>query len=206
MRINNPATHILNSQAKIACLRLLCTHPTELNGTQLGKIVGLTPATVHKAMKELFNEQIVTLKGAGNSHLYELNKENIIVQEMLIPLFLKEAGLLNGLIDEIRKIVNRSSLKNQILSLALFGSVHEKRERATSDVDLFVLIRDKKIKDKVMEIFIDRKSIKINAMGLTLEPYVKTLEELKKDKKLETVRSILKSNTLILGESPEVFL
>ena len=206
MRVNNPITYILNSEAKVACLRLLCGHPTELNGTQLAKIVGLTSATVHKAMKELFNEQVVVLKGSGNAHVYELNKENIIVKEMLIPMFFKENSLLKSLIDEIKKIANQSSIKNQILSLALFGSVHAKKERATSDVDLFVLIRDKKIKNKVLEIFIDRKSKKINAMGLTIEPYVKSLEEFKKDQKLETIQSILKSNTLILGDSPETFL
>ena len=206
MRVNNPLTYILNSEAKMICLKFLCQYPAEINGTQLAKIVGLSPATVHKAMKGLFDEQIVTLKGVGNAHLYELNKGNLIVKEIIAPLFAKEGRLINNLIDEIKKIINKSSIKNQILSAALFGSVHEKKERATSDVDLFVLIKNKKTKNKILQIFTEQKNKKIGEMGLTIEPYVKTLEELKKNRELEVIKSILKSNTLIFGKSPEVFL
>ena len=85
MRFNKPLTHILDSQPKVICLRLLCNHSTQINGRQLSKIVGLSPTTVHKAMKELANEQIINLKNYGNSHVYELNKDHKVVRGMLVP-------------------------------------------------------------------------------------------------------------------------
>ena len=206
MRLNKPLTNILDSQAKIICLRLLCNHPTEINGRQLSKIVRLSPTTVHKAMKELANEQIIVLKNYGNSHVYELNKTNRIVVEILKPLFNKEKVILDNFIKDVIQRIKKSELKNRISSIVLFGSVHEGTEKPSSDIDLCVVVKESKDKKKVEDLIFDLDSTLMAQIGMSIEPYIKTISEFKKDKELGVIKSILKSNRVIWGQSLEKIL
>ncbi len=206
MRVNKPLNHILNNEAKIVCLRFLCNYPTDINGTQLAKLVGLTPATVHKAMKELFNEQIVNLKGAGNSHLYELNKKNVIVTEILFPMFKREKRFFEEHLQDIKRLISRSPFRNDVVSAALFGSVPEKRERPTSDTDLFIVLTSSKNKKKMEDYIISTGLELLGKFGLLVEPYIKTLRELKRDQNLNVVKSIYKSHLLVFGKRLEALL
>ena len=43
-------------------------------------------------------------------------------------------------------------------------------------------------------------------IGMSIEPYIKTIGEFKKDKGLSVIKSILKSNLVIWGQSPEKIL
>lgn len=203
MRLNRPLNHILDSQTKATCLRLLCNHPTEINGRQLSKIVKLSPTTVHKAMKELANEQIIILKNYGNSHVYELNKGNKIVIEILKPMFNKERMLLDSFIKEIVRDIKKSGFINSIFSIALFGSVHQGAEKPGSDIDLCVVVKEQKDKKRVEDLIFNMNSGLMVPLGMGIEPYVKTINEFKKDKGLGVIKSILKSHRIIWGERLE---
>lgn len=203
MRFNNPLNHILDSKAKIICLRLLCNSPTDINGRQLSKIVKLSPTTVHKAMKELAYEQVVLLNNYGNSHVYELNKRNKIVAEILKPLFDQERKLFENFIEIILKRVKASQFRKKIISIVLFGSVHARTENPRSDIDVCVVVKEQKDLKGVEELLFDINFETMPSIGMGLQPYLKTLNEFKKDKNLKVVKSILKSNKLIWGERLE---
>ena len=203
MRFNKPLNYILDSQPKIICLRLLCNHPTEINGRQLSKIVKLSPTTVHKAMKELANQQIVLLKNYGNSHLYELNKGNRIVFEILKPMFIKERTLLKTFLADLTKRIRKSELRNIIISVVLFGSVKEGAEKPASDIDLCVVVKEVRDKKRAEEFIFDINSETMPETGMRIEPYVKAVSEFKKNKESGVIESILKSHCLIWGESLE---
>ena len=201
MRFNKPLTHILDSQPKVICLRLLCNHSTQINGRQLSKIVGLSPTTVHKAMKELANEQIVNLKNYGNSHVYELNKDHKVVRGILVPLFNKEKMLLKDFIKDVTNRIKKSDVKNSILSVALFGSVLEGAEGPKSDIDLCVIVKESKDKKRAEDLIFAINSQTLQETGMRIEPYIKTINEFKRDKKLEVIKSIQKSNQIIWGKN-----
>ena len=206
MRFNKPLTYILDSQPKIICLRLLCNYPTEINGRQLSKIVKLSPTTVHKAMKELANEQIVVLKNYGNSHVYELNKTNRIVSEILKPMFNNEKILLDKFIKNVVKGIKKSELKDTIFSIVLFGSVQDGSEKPQSDIDLCVVVKESKDKKRVENLMFNINFSLKGSIGMSIAPYVKTVGEFKKDKELSVIRAILKSHRVIWGEPMESML
>ena len=203
MRFNKPLNHILDSQPKVICLRLLCNHPTEINGRQLSKIVGLSPTTVHKAMKELANEQIINLKNYGNSHVYELNRHHKVVREILASLFNKERALLKDFIKDITNRIKKSNVRNAIVSIALFGSVHEGSEGPKSDIDLCIIVKELKDKKSVEDLIFAINSQTLPETGMRIEPYIKTIKEFKRDKNLGVIKSIQKSNQIIWGENLE---
>ena len=112
-----------------------------MSGRQMAKMVGVTPKTAHEILQDLLREGVLIMRAVGRTHLFRLNEERSIGHEVLKPLFLLEATLSERLFDGIRAAIKKSPMKDDILSVALFGSVHAKTERATSDVDIFVIVR-----------------------------------------------------------------
>jgi len=206
MKVTNPLNNILNSKVKIECLRHLCNYPTELNGRQLSKFLGITPKSIHKAMGSLVDEGVVNFKSHGNSFGYSLNKEKWITKRLLLPLFQNEKTFLEEIIQKIKKGIELSVLKKSILSVVLFGSVQKKEDNSQSDFDILILV-DKEDGVSAVEEEIEKVGTKLTkAYGVTLEPYVKSISSFKKDKSLNVIKSILSSHQLIYGQEISTYV
>ena len=116
MKVNSPLNDILNSKVKIECLRHLCNYPTELNGRQLSRFLGITPKSIHKAMSGLVDEGVVNLNSYGNSFGYSINKENWITRRLLLVLFHNEKTFLEEITQRIKK-----EIANAAASCLLFN-------------------------------------------------------------------------------------
>ena len=197
MRVNNPLSGILNSKVKVDCLRHMCLYPSELNGRELSRHLQVTHRSVHKAMRSLVDEGIVDFTSHGNSFGYQLNREKWIAKKMLLPLFKSEKAFLESIIEKIREEIEGLSLKKNILSIVLFGSVHRKEDKNSSDFDIFVLIDQEEnvgsVEDEIYKIGSNIAKI----YGVTLGPYLKSLAAFKKDKALSVIKSITASSRLI---------
>ena len=200
MKVNNPLSNILNSKVKIECLRHLCRYPAELNGRQLSKFLKITPKSIHKAMSSLVDEGVINLNSHGNSLGYSIDKEKWIAKRLLLPLFQNEKKFLEEIIQEIKKEVETSFLKKNILSIALFGSVQKKEDTNCSDFDLLILI-DKEDAVPTVEEKMETVGTKLTKVyGVTIGPYVKSVVSFKKDKSSSIIKSILSSHQLIYGQ------
>ena len=208
MRITKPLDRILNTETKTKILRFLCRTGAEWNGSQIAKEIGITPAASLSALKELSNEGIVSMHNAGNTRVYKLNEDNFVVSDLLRPLFLKEDEALRTIIATIKRGLSSSGLRSKIISVALFGSVHVRQDHAASDIDLAVIVSDTLAKAKAEKVFehIDKKVSK--KFGNTVNPYINTKAEFKAkyEKKLDVIKSILRSYALICGERLEKIL
>ena len=176
--------------------------PSELNGRELSRYLNVTHRSIHKAMRSLVDEGVVDFSLHGNSFGYKLNREKWIVKKMLLPLFKSEQFLLEGIIGRIRKEIDGSPLKKNMLSVVLFGSVHKKEDKSSSDFDRFVLIDHEENVSTVEDEFHKIGSIIAKIYGVILGPYLKSLALFKKDKALSVIKSIMASNRLIYGKDP----
>ena len=207
MRVHDPLDKILNNEVKIKILRFLCKTEAEWSGRQIAQEIKVSPAACHKALRELNNERALLLRSVGRSYLYRLNKENIIISELLKPLYEKESKIPDNVNRAI--VRNISSLViNDIASIAVFGSMRKGKERSTSDIDLLVLVRNPEDKRKVEEDFGKVNEKIISKFGNTISNYIQTTEEFKtKYKKgLALVKNILKSHRLLFGKPLEDLL
>lgn len=208
MKITKPLDKILNTEVKTKILRFLCRTGAEWNGSQIAKEIGVTPAASLSALKELAKEGVVSMHNAGNTRVYKLNDGNFVVLDLLRPLFLKEDKALDMIIATIKRGLSSSSLKSRIISVALFGSVQIRQDHAASDIDLVVVVTDASTKAKTEKLFekIDEKIFK--KFGNAINPYINTKAEFKAKhkKKLDVVKNILRSYTLIYGERLERIL
>jgi predicted nucleotidyltransferase len=200
MKVNNPLSNILSSKVKVDCLRHMCLYPKELNGRELSRYLNVTHRSVHKAMRSLVDEGVVDFISHGNSFGYKLNREKWITKKMLLPLFKSEKVLLEAIMDKIRKEMEESTFRENILSVVLFGSVNRKEDKNSSDFDIFILV-DKEDKVSTAEEEIQKVGGKLSKeYGIVLGPYVKSLASFRKDKSLSVIKSILSSNKLIYGK------
>lgn len=208
MKITNPLDNILNNETKVKILRFLLRTGAEWNGRQIAKEIKVTPATAHKALHSLYNEGVLLLHNIGRTHVYKLNEASILVNGMLKPLFAKEDKILDNIIAMIKRKIATSKLKEEIASIALFGSVNARKDHPTSDIDIVVIVENAKMKKIAERLFeeIDKRISK--EMGNMLSPYINTRAEFKaKDKKgLAVIKNILKSHKLIYGERLESLL
>lgn len=203
MRFQAPITSIFNNKAKVDCLRFLYKYPAELTGRQLAKMVKGAPATIHRVMQELSDEQVVTSRNVGNAHIYEINKKNMIVDRIIIPMFKEEDQLLSGVLSQLTQKIAKSPLKSKIISVALFGSVHEKRENPTSDIDIFILVHDSGDKKRLEDLIQEFGNEIHSQINMSIEPFVKTISEFQTQKETNIIKSIIRSHRIIYGEPLE---
>ena len=208
MRLNKPLDKILNNEVKVRTLRILCQNTGEMNGRQIARMIGVTPKTAHEILQDLLREGVLLMRPVGKTYLFRLNEERAIVYEVLKPLFLFEKTLSERLFDIIRAAIKKSTLKGNILSVALFGSIHAKTEGPTSDIDLLVVVKTSELKKKTEELFSGIDQQLSSQWGNLVSPYINSLAEFKSNAKKKTgvIPNILKSYQLIYGDRLEKLL
>ena len=152
-----------------------------------------------RSLQELSRHGLVKMRKTGRSILYLLNKEHILVNEILLPLFIKEKRLFLSL---TRAILGPLSGPKPI-SIILFGSQTDaNRARPDSDFDILCVIPDetnlKKFKREISlsEAQVERKFG--NGVSLLI---MKENEFLKRKEKRDSLfLGIEKQNRLLFGK------
>lgn len=207
MRLTYPLDKILNSEVKIRILRVFCQAGRELSGRQTAKMVAVTPKTAHEVLQALMKEGLLLMKVVGKTHLFRLNEDQMM-NGVLKDLFADEEKLRGWLLKAITEPVKQSSLKDVILSIALFGSIYEKTEGPSSDVDLLVVVKTAENKKEAEDLFFQIDERISSRWGNPIAPYVNSLSEFrnKARKKEGVILNILKSYQLIYGDRLEKLL
>ncbi|HCG76840.1 MAG: hypothetical protein COZ37_01555 [bacterium (Candidatus Ratteibacteria) CG_4_10_14_3_um_filter_41_18] len=204
MKLHYPLDKILNNEVKVKILRFFCKTAVEWSGRQIAKEIGINPVTCHKALRELNNEGVLLLRSVGKSYLYRLNEENFIVSDLLKPLYERENKILKEIYKTIVENIN-SLVINNIVSIALFGSVQKRKERPGSDIDILVLVGKEKDKIKTEKNFEKVNGNIVRKFGNTVSLYIQTAREfkLKYRKDIALIKDILKSYKLVFGRPLE---
>lgn len=194
MRFTDYLDEILGRRSDIRILRTLLDHPEkEFTENELADVCEVSQKTVNRAMPKYVDYGLVDVRTVGRANVYSVNSGHYIVKQ-LNTLFNKEERAR----EELEKVLkNTFQNDDAILSLSIFGSVARGQEEPTSDIDVFILTRDKestrqkieKISEKVMERF-----------GNALSEYILTPEELREKRDSQVIKRITSEGILIIGE------
>jgi predicted nucleotidyltransferase len=138
----------------------------------------------------------------GKTYLYQFNHDNYVAKELLHPLFKKEERLLK-VISRLLRDEFSEKVKEEIISIALFGSVEKREDRPDSDIDLLVLVTRAKDKEKIEKAF-DNFNEKITRLfGKIVSPYIESASGFRRKYRqgLPVVIEIVQSHKLISGKS-----
>lgn len=184
---------VLSTESRVEILRFMMNYPTkEFTENELASLTDVSQKTVNRTMPTFVNQGILSVKSMGNANVYSVNS-NQYIAEQLQELFEREQKAR----EELKTMLGEAFKDDDdLISLAIFGSVAEEREEPGSDVDLFILTRDKETTTKKLEearMEIERR------FGNAISEYVLTPEEFENKLGEEPLKSIIASGELILG-------
>jgi predicted nucleotidyltransferase len=194
MRFTRYLEELLSTKSDIKILRTLCKYPTkEFNESELARVSGVGQKTVNRAMPKYVSYGIVSARTIARANVYSLNSGHYIIKQ-LSPLFQAEEGAKS----ELKRLL-RNAFKGDkaIVSLVMFGSVARGKEEPTSDIDVFVLTKDKeKAKEKLQVV----EEATMKKFGNVISEYIITPEEFKQKRDTQTIKEIMARGELIVGK------
>lgn len=124
---------LLFSAYRRQVLALLLLRPDEsLHVREISRLTGVPAGSLHRELRALTEAGFLLREPMGNQVRYRANRACPIYPE-LAEIFRKTAGLA----DLLREAL--ASLADRITVAFVFGSIAQGTERATSDVDVFVI-------------------------------------------------------------------
>lgn len=194
---------ILNQGSKLKILRMLYLQKGEHTGREIARSIRMSPSVVSGALHELCGEGLISIRTVGRAHLYGLIEDNQLIKKSLGPLFEGEKSILGDIISTIGR--GLSPAQEEIVSLALFGSVAGGDEKPGSDIDVLVVTRTSQGKARVEKLLEATDPVIMGRFRTALSHYIKTRSEIRaayRDQK-PMIRSILTRHRLISGEPLE---
>lgn len=193
MKFTDYLEDVLGTRSRIEILRVMVSYPTkEFTENELSSLIDVSQKTVNRSMSTFVDQGILNVKSIGKANVYSVNSDQYIV-EQLQDLYERERKAR----EELKSMLGNSFRKDDdLISLAIFGSVAEEREGPTSDVDVFILTRDKGATIQKLEEVRDRIE---RRFGNAISEYILTPEEFENKLGEEPLDSILSSGELILG-------
>ncbi len=190
MSFHNELDDLFGSKVKVKIIRAMFNFPTKAyTSRELARFIGVSHTPVLKSVKDLQNMNIVTIERHGTAHILRLNKKHHFYK-IIESLFKEEKNALSAL----KKIFNNI---DNIDAIAIFGSTAKGEEKIESDIDLFVITKNKKeILDKIAE---KQKEI-FELFGKNTIPYIISPEEYKRKKNTPLIQNIIKNHILVKGE------
>lgn len=193
--------------AQSSVLRFLWRSRTEWSGREIARKVGLSAPSCHEILKKLDARGLVLLRRVSNVHLYQINPENYLVQNVYARLFEAEAAMPQQVEAAVRKALAEPA-ESGVVSLVLFGSMARGTAGLGSDLDLLVVIASKE-RLKALEPRVEiLRDLLFKRFNIPLAPYIQTLSELrhKHAQKLPLIGEILKEGRTIYGKDVKELL
>jgi predicted nucleotidyltransferase len=195
MRFNENYERMIGSEVKLKILRHVLSPGFEASGRELARMTGLSHMSVNRNMKYFYNINLVKFRRYGRTFSWSANEESYLY------------GKLKPVINDITAIEPMNDLKKFLLkklkapgvvSAGIFGSVSKAKEKADSDIDLFVVVKDEAAK-KVLDKSLGDAGLEcMRIFGNHLAPYILTVKEYRSKKnKLAVVAEAEKGITII---------
>ncbi len=129
-----PLDQVFAAPSHLAVCRALLDTAEGMSGRQVAREAGINHQTCAVALGRLEELGVVRRQGSGHSQLFQLNRDNLLVQDLLIPLLKKEREVFPRIVRSVGEVV-----AGRCLRALVFGSVARGEERRDSDLDLLLV-------------------------------------------------------------------
>lgn len=198
MIINRVFDEVFRTWSNVAVLRALIDTNSGFSGNEVARVAGMNPRSAFRALTLLEELGIVNRQIGGRDHIFTLNREHYVVNEVLIQLFQKELEFRNEIIEYLKSI-----LIKRVYSAVLFGSVARKEENISSDLDICCIVNSQSDVLFVQDA-LDKKSQQLyKKFGVKLAPVYFIKSQFMKKKKTKLIKDIVEEGMLITGKHPK---
>lgn len=147
MQFRDALNPMLGSPTKLGLLRTLFASPgRSWTGRELAKAAAVSSAQTARDLRDLSDTSLVTRTVVGKAYSWRLNSSHVL-GPALAELFAHEADLRSQLLHDLSEGLRPVAIEKA----RLFGSIPRGDERADSDVDLYLEVRDAKDRSRAEE-------------------------------------------------------
>ena len=161
---------------------------------EIAKSLNQHYSLVHRMLERISKDKIIFKEKVGNSYICRLNKNN---EKTAALLALAEIERKEGFYNknkEIKLILEDlvNSIKENAISIILFGSYAKGKQTEKSDIDILILTEKKFLIGKTLRELYAKYGREIN-------PIILTLEELKQQKDENFVKEVISNHYILYG-------
>jgi len=197
MIINKVFDELFRTWSNVAVLRALLYTNKGFTGNETARNAGMNPRSAFKALGLLEDLGVVNRIRGGRDHIFTLNRENYLVQEVIQKLFESEKKLP----EEIKKTLT-SILKNKVICAVIFGSAVRGEETLYSDLDLCCIVKNKNEAETAGEALDSKNPELKNKYGIKLSPVYFTETEFIKNRNKQLIKNIVAEGIVLTGKLP----
>jgi predicted nucleotidyltransferase len=118
----------------LAVLRALLDAAEGMSGRQVARLAGINHQTCAVTLGRLEERGLVRRQGSGQSQLFQLDREHLLVRDLLVPLLRREREVFSRILRRVGELVS-----GRCLRAVVFGSVARAEEQRESDLDLLLI-------------------------------------------------------------------
>jgi len=190
MKFHISLLDVLNSKTKVKIIKFMLTHEASMSEREIASILKVSHMSVNRTMRDLAELNFVNFVTIGKAHLWRVNRRSYAFR--VLSGLIKGVSSIKGPLEDLKKLLLRNLPKTLIKRVVLFGSIAEGSERTNSDIDVFVLVKDKQSKEKFEPEIEKLSNICLEVYGNRLALYILTEQEMKQKKSLKVISEINK--------------
>ena len=190
MKFHASPLYVLNSRIRVKIIEFLLTHEASMSEREIASILKVSHMSINRTMRELSDLNFVKFITVGKAHLWKVNRKSYAYK--VLSELIKGASDVKNPVEDLKKILLKGLPKGLIKRAVLFGSVAKGAEKVNSDIDIFILVKDKKSKEKLEPSIEALSNTCFDAYGNRLVPYILTEQEMKNKKNLSVISEIEK--------------
>ena len=157
---------------------------------EIASILKVSHMTVNRTMRELSETNFLNFVTIGKAHLWKVNRKSYAFK--VLSEFIEGVYRIKEPLEDLKETILAHMPKNLVKKAVLFGSIAKGAEKTDSDIDVFLLVKDNKDKEKLKSL-LERLSIAcLENYGNRLSPYVLAEKEAKQRKELKLLAEINK--------------
>ncbi|PIU82759.1 MAG: hypothetical protein COS68_07675 [Elusimicrobia bacterium CG06_land_8_20_14_3_00_38_11] len=198
MKFHISLLDVLNSKTKVKIIKFLLTHQAQMSEREIASILKVSHMSVNRIMRDLAEFNFINFVTIGKAHLWRVNRKSYAFR-VLSELIKGVSGIKNP-IEDFKNILLRNLSETLIKRVVLFGSIAEGSEMTNSDIDIFILVEDKRSKEKIEPAIEKLSNVCFEVYGNRLAPYILTEQEVKQKKNLNIISEINKGLEIFRGK------
>jgi len=188
MKFHISLFNVISSKTKVKIIRFLIDHEAFMSEREIASVLNVSHMSVNRTMRELADTNFVHFVKIGKAHLWRVNRKSYAYK--VLSEIIKGISSIKEPLEDLKKTIMRNLPRTSIKKMILFGSITKGTESASSDIDIFILVKDIKSKEKLEPSIEKLSNICFEKYRNNLAPYVLTENEMKKKKNLKIISEI----------------
>ena len=178
------------SPVRLKVASFLLTHEAPMSEREIASILKISHMSINRAMAELADVNFVYYKTIGKAHVWMVNKKSFAYQA--VKRIVRAIDSSPSPLAELKTLILKYLPHSKASRLFLFGSIARGEEKSNSDIDLLIVVKIDKDKEKIESLLDELSSDCLDMFGNRLSPYLLSEKEWKERKSLEVIKEAQK--------------